>query len=70
MLFEFSRLCDYGEANDRAIAIVGPAFLDTLLTEMLINFLVDDQKEVQRLMQLAIRSAKDLKSFSEEFGCT
>lgn len=51
MLFEFARLFDYGEENDRAITIVGPAFLDTLLTEMLINFLVDDQKEVQRLMQ-------------------
>ena len=44
MLFEFARLFDYGETNDRAVAIVGPAFLDTLLTEMLINFLVDDEK--------------------------
>ena len=31
MLFEFARLFDYGETNDRAVAIVGPAFLDTLL---------------------------------------
>lgn len=52
MLFEFAKLFDYGEANDRAIAIVGPAFLDTLLTELLINFLVDDEKEVQRFMRL------------------
>jgi hypothetical protein len=51
MLFEFGRLFDYGETNDRAVAIVGPAFLATLLTEMLINFLVDDEKEVRRLMQ-------------------
>jgi DNA-binding MltR family transcriptional regulator len=51
MLFEFSRLFDYDETNDRAIAIVGPAFLDTLLTEMLINFLVDDGKEVRRLIE-------------------
>jgi hypothetical protein len=51
MLFEFARLFDYGESSDRAVAIVGPAFLDTLLTEMLVNFLVDDKKEVQRLMQ-------------------
>src|SRR5205814_5027973 len=50
LLFEFARLFDYGEENDRAIAIVGPAFLDTLLSEMLTNFLVDDHKEVQRLI--------------------
>ena len=51
MLFEFAKLFDYGEASDRAVAIVGPAFLDALLTEMLINFLIDDEKEVQKLMQ-------------------
>jgi hypothetical protein len=51
MLFEFARLFDYGEASDRAVAIVGPAFLDTLLSEMLVNFLVDEEKEVQKLMQ-------------------
>ena len=51
MLIEFSRLFDYGEASDRAVAIVGPAFLDTLLSDTLIEFMVDDQKEVQRLLQ-------------------
>jgi DNA-binding MltR family transcriptional regulator len=51
MLFEFAALFDYDEASDRAVAIVGPAFLDTLLTEMLVNFLIDDEKEVQRLVQ-------------------
>ena len=51
MLFEFARLFDYSESNDRAIAIVGPAFLDTLLTEMLVNFFVDDDKEVLRLLE-------------------
>ena len=51
MLFEFAKLFDYGEASDRAVAIVGPAFLDTLLTELLISFLVDDEKEVAKLMQ-------------------
>lgn len=51
MLFEFAKLFDYGEASDRAVAIVGPAFLDTLVTELLVNFLVDDEKEVRRLMQ-------------------
>lgn len=51
MLFEFARLFDYDEANDRAIAIVGPAFLDTLLTDMLRNFLLNDEKEVDKLLQ-------------------
>lgn len=51
MLLEFARLFDYGEASDRAVAIVGPAFLDTLLSELLVNFLVEDEKEVKRLMQ-------------------
>lgn len=51
MLFEFATLFDYDEPNDRAIAVIGPAFLDTLLTETLTNFLVDDQKEVRKLLQ-------------------
>jgi DNA-binding MltR family transcriptional regulator len=51
MLMEFSRLFDYAEASDRAVAIVGPAFLDTLLSQTLIEFFVDNHKEVQRLLQ-------------------
>jgi hypothetical protein len=51
MLLEFSRLFDYGEASDRAVAIVGPAFLDILLCDTLIEFMVDDHKQVQRLLQ-------------------
>lgn len=51
MLVEFARLFDYAEASDRAVAIVGPAFLDTLVTEILSNFLVDDEREVQRLVR-------------------
>ena len=51
MLFEFARLFDYGEASERAVAIVGPAFLDTLVTETLANFLVDDEREVQGLIR-------------------
>lgn len=51
MLFEFAKLFDYKEASDRAVAIVGPAFLDTLLTEMLVNFLIEDEKEVHKLME-------------------
>lgn len=51
MLFEFAKLFDYDEASDRAVAIVGPAFLDTLLTEVLTNFLIADEKEVSKLLQ-------------------
>jgi hypothetical protein len=49
-LFEFSRLFQ-DEENDRALAIVGGAFLDTLLENILVEFLVDDEKEVAELMR-------------------
>ena len=51
MLFEFAKLFDYGEVRDRAVAIVGPVSLDTLITELLISFLIDDEKEVRRILQ-------------------
>lgn len=51
MLLEFTRLFDYNEGSDRAIAIVGPSFLDSLLTDVLVNFLVDDGKEVLKLLR-------------------
>ncbi len=51
MLLEFSRLFDYKEASDRAVAIVGPAFLDTLLGDILIEFMVDDIREVNELLK-------------------
>lgn len=51
MLIEFSRLFDYREASDRAVAIVGPAFIDTLLGGILTEFMVDDDKEVRKLLQ-------------------
>jgi hypothetical protein len=51
MLLEFSRLFDYKEASDRAVAIVGPAFLDTLLNDTLTEFFVEDEKEVYKLIQ-------------------
>lgn len=50
-LFEFSKLFKYEEENDRAIAIVGAAFLDTLLENILVNFLANDEKEVKKLLQ-------------------
>jgi len=49
-LFEFSRLFR-DEDNDRALVIVGGAFLDTILENMLIEFLVDDEKEVADLLR-------------------
>jgi DNA-binding MltR family transcriptional regulator len=49
-LMEFCRLFR-DEENDRALAIVGGAFLDTLLENILIEFLVDDEKEVKELMR-------------------
>ncbi|MBC7820656.1 MAG: hypothetical protein IAG10_27540 [Planctomycetaceae bacterium] len=51
MLLEFARLFDYAEASDRAVAIVGPAYLDHLLSDILIEFMVDDGKEVAKLLQ-------------------
>ena len=51
MLLEFSRLFDYGEASDRAVAIVGPAFLDTLLSEALVEFMIENRTEVNKLLQ-------------------
>lgn len=49
-LLEFSRLFR-DEKNDRALAIVAGAFLDTLLERILIEFLVDDEKEVAELLR-------------------
>jgi DNA-binding MltR family transcriptional regulator len=51
MLLELSRLFDYSEPSDRAVAIVGPAFLDTLLSDILTEFMVEDEKEVKKLLQ-------------------
>ena len=39
------------EKNERAAAIVGAAFLDTLLEHALINFFADDEKEVANLLK-------------------
>ncbi len=50
-LLEFSRLFKHEEKNDRGLVIVGAAFLDTLLEHILINFLVDDPKEVSELLR-------------------
>ena len=51
LLLEFARRFDYGEDSDRAVAIIGPTFLDALLRDILIEFMVDDPKEVTKLLQ-------------------
>lgn len=50
-LLEYSKLFRCEEQNDRALVIVGAAFLDTLLANILITFLIDDEKEVEKLLQ-------------------
>jgi hypothetical protein len=37
-------------ADERAIAIIGATFLDNILEHMLVNFMVDDEKESKRLV--------------------
>lgn len=49
-LLEFSRLFKHEEPNDRGLVIVAGAFLDTLLEHILVAFLLDDPKEVARLL--------------------
>jgi len=49
-LIEFTELF-HNENSGRAAAIVGAAFLDTVLEHILVNFLLDDEKEVQRLLK-------------------
>lgn len=51
MLLEFARLFDYEEPNDRSIAVVGPAFLDSLLHEMLASYFVQNDREIERLLR-------------------
>jgi hypothetical protein len=47
---EFHKLFNETEKNDRAIAIVGPNFLDTLLEHILFAFLADDDKNVEQII--------------------
>jgi hypothetical protein len=50
-LLEFHKLFnDRGVIDERAIAIVGTAFLDSILEHTLTNFMVDDEKETRRLL--------------------
>jgi len=49
-LIEFDHLFSI-ETSDRSFAIVGAAFVDTLMEHILRNFFVADEKEVGRLLQ-------------------
>lgn len=49
-MLEFARLFR-DETNDRAMVIVGAAFLDTQLEHIITNFLVDDEKEIHNLLR-------------------
>jgi hypothetical protein len=50
-LLEFARQFDYAEPNDRAVAVIGPAYLDNLLYEVLSAFLVEEDKESEKLLE-------------------
>lgn len=49
-LVEFTRMFR-DEESDRALAVVGGAFLDSVLENILIEFLIDDEKEVGELLR-------------------
>ncbi len=49
-MLEFARLFR-DESNDRAMVIVGAAFLDTQLEHIITTFLVDDEKEIQTMLR-------------------
>lgn len=48
-LLEFARLFR-DETNDRAMVIVGAAFIDTQLDHVITNFFVDDDEEIRQLL--------------------
>lgn len=49
-LKEFSKLFTYNVGDDRAIVIIGSAFLETILEHILIEFFPEDEKEVDVLL--------------------
>lgn len=52
-LEEFHKLFnERGVVDERAIAIVGVTFLDSILEHTLINFMIDDEKEASKLLGL------------------
>ena len=54
-MFAFHMLFNEGgTTDDRAIAVVGAAFLDSILERTLLNFMVDDEKEAAKLVEGAL----------------
>ena len=49
-LEEFSKLFTYNIGDDRAIVIVGSAFLETIMEHILIEYFPEDEKEVDVLL--------------------
>jgi DNA-binding MltR family transcriptional regulator len=49
-LEEFSKLFTYNTGDDRAIVIIGSAFLETILEHILIEFFPEGEKEVDILL--------------------
>jgi len=49
-LQEFAKLFTYNIGDDRAIVIIGAAFIDTILEHILIEFLPEDEVEVLKLL--------------------
>lgn len=50
-LLEFSKLFTYNMGDDRAIVIIGAAFIDTILEYILIEFFPEGEKEVENLLK-------------------
>ena len=49
-LLEFSSAFDYGHDNDREIAIVGCAYIESLVKAILTESLIQDEKELESLL--------------------
>lgn len=50
-LFKFHDLFAYNTGDDRAIVIIGGSFVDIILDHILLAFLPEEDKEVERLLQ-------------------
>lgn len=51
-LLEFSELFNFAEQNERAIAILGGSFLEMILEHIILAYLPEEDKEVQKLMDV------------------
>lgn len=56
---------EFQKESDRACAIVGAAFLDEHLRQLIVEFLVDDDKEVEKLVD---QTGGGLSSFSSRIS--